>query len=187
MMLIYLRNLFLLFLLLFLPMIFFRPSMVLESNPVPEKLTTDLSYSKIELADFDANGYLLFMLSAESMYNGVDGSLLFQDPALEVLDSDSHEFIWNITAKKCVLDGSLMHFIGDVKIREQSSCPIEIDASNFVYDKKQNTFIAEGSVEYRKARSKILAKRAQGVLNNSRIRLAGGTSTYNPAGKDCTS
>ena len=186
-MLVYLRNTFFLFLLLFLPVVFFKPLLVSESNFEIEKPTTDLSYRKIELADFDADGYLLFKLSAESMYNGIDGSLLFQDPALEVLDSDSHEFNWNITAKKCVFDGSLMHFIGDVKIREQSSCPIEMDASRFVYDKKKNTFIAEGSVEYRKARSKILAKRAQGVLNNSRIRLAGGTSTYNPAGKDCTS
>ena len=144
------------------------------------------TYEGITLADYFDNGRLHYTLSAASLQQDRDNSLAFTRVDVVVMaDSDTDSF-WRITSNRAELAGDNLLFTGRVHVREQVSCPVELDSSHFLYNVGAGTFSVEDGLEYRRARDKVVAKRATGVFSSGRIKVFQGVSSYNPEGQDCT-
>ena len=175
-----------LWLLLLLPWMLLSRQQVTESSASTVAAVVRPTYEGITLADYFDNGRLHYTLSAASLQQQSDNNLAFTRVDVVVMaDSDTDSF-WRITSNRAELAGDNLLFKGRVHVREQVACPVELDSSQFLYHVGAGTFSVEDGLEYRRARDKVVAKRATGVFSSGRIKVFQGVSSYNPDGQDCT-
>ena len=174
-----------LWLLLLLPWAFLSSQQLLQPTPAVSTTVTP-EYRGITLADYFDNGRLHYTLSAQSLQQKVDNSLRFDQVDVVVMADSQTDSFWRITSNQAELSGDSLLFTGQVHVREQVACPVELDSSQFLYHVGAGTFAVEDGLEYRRARDKVVAKRATGVFSSGRIKVFQGVSSYNPDGQDCT-